>query len=240
MTQVTPLRWTGPTRRAALQREVERRLQGWASGWLRGDERPVLSAADPLPARLSWSVATAPSGELAVGLVHDGLEALGAALLGCTAAGAAGLAQGIGARALRDLARALLGEDDVQPAGGERSPRELAPRAGGLLLRLQLPGVSLWLHADAALCAHWAPRPAPAARALVRRRDAIGPLAARLVVSLPLGPLALADVSGLRPGDVLRTQVRVGGLVRMTSDDGTVARVGHLAASGEHRAIRIQ
>jgi flagellar motor switch/type III secretory pathway protein FliN len=52
--------------------------------------------------------------------------------------------------------------------------------------------------------------------------------------------VALARLSSLRPGDVLQTSVRVGGLVQLTAADGTVARVGQLVADGEHRAIRIQ
>jgi hypothetical protein len=165
---------------------------------------------------------------------------LGGALAGCVATRDGGLATALGARALHELACALLGVDTVAIAAGERSSRDLAARAAGLLVRVQVADVSLWLHADAALCSHWLPERRASPRALVKRRDAIRPLDAQLVVSLPLGPLSLVDLSGLRPGDVLRTQVRVGGLVRLTSTDGTVARVGHLVANGENRAIRIQ
>jgi hypothetical protein len=238
MANVLPLRWLGATRRAAVREVLDARLATWRHGWSRASSTPTLRDAEAGIPSLTWHVTRTASGSAAVG-VNAAEAELGAALLGCSAAGAGDLPQRIGLRALRGLAQALAG-GAAEPSQETRSTREIEPRAGGAVFQCRIDGQSIWIHVDASLCAVLAPVARSTPRAIMPRRNAIAPLATDLGVTLSLGHVALARLSSLRPGDVLQTSVRVGGLVQLTAADGTVARVGQLVADGEHRAIRIQ
>lgn len=239
MGEVLPLGWLGATRRASVRATLDERLAVWMREWCGPEETAGLAAIETAIPSLSWHVGTQKGGSVAVGVAPDSEPELGAALLGCSASGAGELPERIGIRALKALAQSLLGAA-ADVTRGTRTPREVEPRSGGAAFRCRIEGVSIFVHVDAGLCA--LSRPAGSSRSgnLVSRVAAISPLTASLSVTLPLGHVPLARLASLRPGDVLHTSIRVGGLVHLAAPDGTVARVGLLAADGLHRAIRIQ
>lgn len=236
MGEVLPLRWLGRTRRARIEAALQPRIDTWARGWCRA--QPQLASDDALQPDMDWSTASAGDGSIALGVAPCDWALLGAVLLGCPVDGAGPLAEAVAKRAVAELLEALSGSAATQNEG--RSPAVLAPRAGGATFALEVSDVALSIHLDAKACADVVPAASATPRALVSRREAVAPLSAPLQVTLPLGHLPLEHLAQLKPGDVLRTSIRVGGLVQLAADDGTIARTGHLVADGDHRAIRIQ
>lgn len=239
MGEVLPLRWLGTTRRTSIRGTLETRLSIWMRDWCGTESLPALTDVETDVPTLSWHVGRCDAGSIAVGILPDGERQLGAALLGCGATGAGLLPERIGSRALRALVQSLLGTA-ADVTQGVRTVREVESRTGGAAFRCRLEGLSVFVHVDAPLCAVLGPAGGATSRALVSRQAAISPLTASLSVTLPLGHVPLERLASLRPGDVLQTSIRVGGLVNLAAADGTVARVGLLAADGQHRAIRIQ
>lgn len=227
--------WVGPSRARAVRAAARARLDAWRRGWLGEDTALELCATDSDGgAGTAWRRLSSGEGVAYVRAEVTDARALGQRLVGTVATRDAQLAERLGSRCLSDLLEALAGAPGVEQEG-------ISPRLGrsrGVGVALECADVCLELHLDSALCDALVPR-TRAPRTLARRSDAIGTLSADLNVVLDLGALKLGDVASLKPGDLLKSSVRVGSLVAVTRPDGSVVRTGQLAAANGHRAVTI-
>jgi len=243
---VVPFRWLSRARGQSIQTELARRLEEWSTGWL-GNERltalvPTGPSDRPPAIGGRWFFATAGEGRMSIWLPEETPARVGAWLAGAAASGDDALATGVGVRALNDAMRTLAAQPTTPlvPVGKPLSERCLGSRSGGILLRWEIGDVKAWVYLDAAACDAVVPPVRRAGPALVPLMDAIGHSDITLSVVLDLGGLPLADVSALRPGDLLRSRIPVVDPLKLVAADGTVIARGPLAARDGHRAMRIK
>lgn len=241
---VTPIRWLGRSRADAVLRTARARADVWAQGWCSAQSVDIVQAdASDRLTSMRWSGVQSDRGSLRLALHSDQEARIGAWLMGTPAGGDDGLAGRIGIRALREFAGGLLGGVSAETALTEMSApgeREMADRAGGMLLRCTFGQANVLIHLDAAACDALAPREAPAATTLVPRREALGNSDVQLKIVLDLGKLALRELGTLQTGQILRTSVPLDAQLKLMAGDGKTVRTGVLAAHGDARALRIK
>ncbi len=238
------LRWQGKRRAAAICTLLGERSQAWLQGWGAAERHrcevvPLeRSAAIAVPGEI-WHAATVGEACLYLRMADGTPGQLGALLLGTDRDGSAGLAAGVGGRALADLGKCL--------AAGKGAPHfrlldghpdaALTSRAGVVPLAWSLGPVRLDLYADARLCDALLPPVRQAGVALSGRQELIGSEQVALQAVLDLGPSGLQDVLALRPGQILRTRAPLDTPVRVEIA-GKPVFSGPLLAAGEQRAVR--
>lgn len=246
---VIPMRWQGASRIEALRARILERAERWAEDWsavgvpLRVEvealhaQRPEIATAD-----IRWYGMRRGGASLSLRVAGQGLERLGCALVDVDDADAAGLAAGVGRRAMTDLARAFFGADapaEWAAIAGVPPASEIGPRHGAFGVQLSIDSLRFELHFDAGLCDALLPIAAARGETLVPRRDALPPIEARFEAELDLGPLPLAESLSLKPGDVLKTSARLDAGIRLKAADGGGILTGTLTADGDHRALKI-
>lgn len=245
---VVPFRWQGRSRREKVRAGVESCLEAWLAQWACGEGFGIevrLCAPGHVEhgsnATARWVIAHAVGGS-SVHLFSTGdLEArLGGQLAGVDPGDAAGLAAGIGKRALADLFKQMLGAGatyDWLPEGEGPAASGMEPRCGVVGLECRLDEVDLHLYLDLASCDRIAPAGIPDAGGLERRDVAVLSCDVALQAVLDLGRVALADVSDLAPGEIIKTDVRLDAVVAAMSGARTVFS-GALVALEGRRALR--
>lgn len=244
---VFPLRWQGRRRSEQLRELIEERCATWRHAWAVASapacELGVLQSDVPVLTRAGdrWFGASSGDGHLFVRLSGNSLAMLGGQLLGLDASGAAGLAEGVGRRAMTDLARTLANAGTTPPRVellDARPEAALSARHGVLSLAWQSGAVRAELHFDAALCDALLPRATTGAPPLSPRQDAVRGESLALDAVLDLGAAGLNDVLALRPGEVIKTAVRLDAPLQVRLPDGRRVFSGALLAEQGQRALR--
>lgn len=220
-------------RREAVLEAARAAFAGWERAW----------AMRPGGASLALDVGGAPPHDGAVACFgsDDGQVAIAGApelaarwLLPAAVDAPDGTAARLGAEALADLGARLLGARVANPLALE--PRRFEARAGAVALRLEIPrlALSLWIDGARALALH--PRaPAAARRPLASRAEALAAVPVGLDCVLSLGHLPLADVIGLRPGDVVVSRAGLDSPFELRADDRRGNVAGRLARTTDGR-----
>jgi hypothetical protein len=203
----------------------------------------VLQHDAPVLARAGerWFDASVGAGHLYARMTGSSVTTLGGQLLGLDASGAAGLAEGIGRRAITDLLRGLATVATATPrvdALDGRPETALSSRHGVLSLTWSFGTVRAELHVDAVLCDALLPRATGDAKPLASRRDAVQSESLALEAVLDLGTTGLHDVLALRPGEVIKTTVRLDTSLQVRLPDGRRVFSGALLADQGQRALR--
>lgn len=244
---VFPLRWQGRRRSEQLRGVVEERCATWRQAWAvasaPGCDLASLQHDAPVLTRAGehWFDASTGDGHLYVRMTRNSVAMLGGQLLGLDASGAFDLADGIGRRAMTDLARGLATSGSETPRVDlldSRPETTLSSRHGVLSLAWQFGAVRAELHFDAALCDALLPRATTNAPPLSKRQDAIRGESLVLDAVLDLGTAGLHDVLALRPGEVIKTAVRVDAPLQVRLPDGRRVFSGALLAEQGQRALR--
>lgn len=246
---VLPLRWQGAARIDRMRSLVAERANDWIAQWAApgaqlaievqslGGQRPEISTQD-----IRWYALRAASGALTLRVVGAAFEHLGCKLVGIVASDDAGMAAGIGERALTDLVRAFFAADapsSLTAVQGMPAPEEIGLRYGAMGMQVAIGAIRVELHFDAPLCAALLPIDATAGAPLTTLREAVRPVDATFDAVLELGQTALSDSVSLRPGDVLKTSIPVGGGIRIKAGDGSDILSGTLVVEDGHRAIKV-
>lgn len=246
MAVVVPFRWQGATRIGQLRSLLAARAQDWLRGWACAPDGMECSfealdgaGAGPLRAGERWYVQQSPQGATSVRLPPKAFERLGCLLAGISSADDQGLAAAIGRRAFLDAANALVGGAG-EASGSADAPavQALDPRCGVAGYRWCLGGIQMVLYLDAGTCDGLLPRDAASRGELVSRLDAMRAGTVTLPAFLELGSASLEHTMALRPGDVIKTGVAIGSLVRVKSEAGAVVFSGELVADRGHRGVR--
>ncbi|MGO4703605.1 FliM/FliN family flagellar motor C-terminal domain-containing protein [Dyella sp. 2RAB6] len=193
----------GETRRRAVAAKAGAIVQAWWDAWAMSSAQVAADGGiDVVPDGVCRQV----EGRGVVFCIDGDLVG---SLTGLAADQGGELAAHLERSALVDLARRMTGVDKLDRSSLrdiEEVPDTLAdPRWGGCALVLGVGGLRLRLWLDRRAAAHWAPSPASRATPLVARIEAIAPASARLCASLDLGEIALDELQGLAPGDVIAT-----------------------------------
>lgn len=240
-----PLRWQGRSRLARLRAEVEGRCARWLDEWSAAARDCAVEAleesapADPRGAGGHWQELRAGAATARFSLPGPAFELWGQRLLGADGE-ADGLAEALGRRAFAALAQALLSAPQAAPARIERPhPRELEPRHGVAALALQLAGVRLRLYLDPAACDLLAPLPAPAPATLSPRAGALAQATVELTATLDLGRGALGQALNLRPGEILKTGLRLDAPLQLRAAGDVPVLSATLTQHEGARALRV-
>jgi hypothetical protein len=246
---VLPLRWQGATRIDGLRVLVEQRVDEWLSHWFVAGKVPGAAVeliggprVEAVSADARWYAIREGDAVLHVRLGASTIEHLGCRLVGIAVADDAGLAAGIGLRAVTALARSLFGNavaGSLEPLNGTPGATEVGVRHGAVAMQIAIGTLRFDLHASAALCARLMPAKTGQCSPLVPRRDAIGPVDATLDAMLDLGQVSLAESLSLKPGEVLKTTIPVGAGLRLVSAHGEEILAGTLVADGAYRALKL-
>lgn len=243
---VLPFRWQGATRIERLREQVLAQSRAWLRSWSATPESPACSvAALPTEQRTDakasdrWFSMAVGAGTLWLRSPPKATELLGRSLVGTRVGEEQGMADGIGRRALTDLATQLVGggtADDfvisLRP-----SASALDPRHGIVGFTWALEDARFELYFDAGLCD--ALVPAITHRAdLTSRAEAVRPAQVTLHAVLDLGLASLEDTLVLRPGEVIKTGIALNQPVSMQTESGKTLFVGALVVQDGHRALR--
>lgn len=244
-----PLRWQPASRIAELHARVEERALGWSRQWFPEGRAPsieVTTASDARPEALGagvrWYAIADGDARLTLRVADVALERLGCATAGTATPDQAGLAGGLGRRAVAALLRTLvpsapaaLGDAlDAPPCGSD-----VLSRHGAVGFALSIGTVKCELHVNAALFDTLVPPPAVEHAPLANRHAALGPTTASFDAVLELGEIALADSLSLKPGDVIRTSIAADAVIHLVAPGGRRVASGQLVADDGHRALRI-
>lgn len=240
-----PLRWQGRSRLQRLRAEVEGRCARWLDEWSAAardcavDALEDAGAADPRGAAGHWQELRVGAAGLRFSLPATAFERWGQRLLGAEGE-AGGLAEALGRRAFIALAQTLLSAPQAAPARIERPhPRELDPRHGVAPMALHLAGVRLHLYLDPGACDLLAPMPAPASAALSARAQALAGAQVELSATLDLGRSALGQTLNLRPGEILKTGLRLDAPLQLHAANGAPVLSATLTQHEGARALRV-
>lgn len=243
---VLPLRWQSRSRLERVRAEVEGRCESWLGEWSAGARDRSVQVADAAdegacaPASEQWQELRAGDACLRLRLPANAFAEWGRRLLDTREHEAAGLAEGIGRRAFAALAQGLLGVQGEMPVAIERpASAELASRHGVAALQALVAGVRIGLYFDARACDRLAPLPAPAAVALIPRSAAIGAGEIALVATLDLGYSPLEQALSLRPGEIIKTGLRLDAPVRLRTPSGEPVLDATLIQRDGARALRV-
>lgn len=245
---VLPIRWQGRSRLERLRAELAGRCENWLDEWSASarDCRVELDLETPRAQSRSASMAShwqeLRAGEacLRFALPAAAFELWGKRLLGTSEADATGLAEGVGRRAFAGLAQAIMGATEAQPARIERpSSQQLDSRHGVAAMVVTLAGVSMSLYLDAAVCDRLAPLTAPAAVPLTRREAAVGAGEIAFLATLDLGQSALEQTLNLRPGEIIKTAMRLDAPLQLRAMSGDAVLSATLTHHDGARALRV-
>jgi hypothetical protein len=247
---VLPLRWQGASRVERMRALVAERIDAWIAQWAApgvvqtaivveslGGQRPEISAPD-----IRWYALRDAGGTLTLRIAGAGFEHLGCKLVGIVASDDAGMAAGIGQRALTDLARAFFAASAPASLTAVQSmpaAEEIGLRYGATGLQIAIGTIRIELHFDAALCSALLPAAMPPAMPLTALREAVRPIDATFDAVLDLGQTALSDSMSLRPGEVLKTSIPIGAGIRIKTGDGADILSGTLVVEDGHRALKV-
>lgn len=242
---VLPIRWQGRQRSEQLRQMLEARCEVWRSAWATASaptgriallEHDALSLAD---AGEVWLDARNGDGHLYARIARPAIAKLGAELLGLEPSGAEELALGIGYRATTDLVRLLADDKGVSSkVVDERPDVPLASLHGVLKLAWTFGAARVEIYLDAVMCDLLLPKQAAPISALTSRREAIQPEMVVLEARLDLGPTGLHEVLSLRPGDLVKTRVRIDAPLHVRLPGGRQVFSGTLLADQAQRAVR--
>ncbi|MHA6194740.1 FliM/FliN family flagellar motor C-terminal domain-containing protein [Pseudomonas wadenswilerensis] len=240
------LGFIGASRLAAARDALPAQVEAWREQWCFADEATVWNirceAEQALDANdLHWQQAGQANRRLAVG--SRTADSWRRAVFGPHAAQ---LPDDTSARHLLEQARLALVNALLQALGQSPVPglSDTAPEAPGavlsprVLLRIELGDDALYCLLDAALFDSALP-PLATPAALVERKQAIGGARVRLTLQLPLTELALGDIDGLSPGDVLRAKSRLDQPLTLASESGDVLAKGYLARQQDRLALQL-
>lgn len=227
--------WIGPARQATALQALERELVAWTRAWALDAPAISVVSAEAEPCA-GWYAEGA--------VVHcRSAEHLGHALVNSAEGAPDGLAAHIGDEAMRDLLRRITRESAAEPwAAGSTLRRGLAePRLGALAATCDVRGVVLGMRVSRGVVDRLAPARLADASRLTERKTAS--LSARLpmVAKLDLGEMPLAELRGLRPGDVLITRSALDTRVQLLSSNGEerALATAQLGERDGRRALRI-
>ena len=229
--------WIGATRRHAVLTKALDLCQAWHEEWAivptafdarEGAEPPIGGGFHGFEAR----------GLFALHVEGD----LAAVLTGLGDGQGSDLATHVRRAALQDLARRFA-EGDLVPLMDEASvlPDVLADsRWGGCGATLEGGGLCIRVWLDSIAAARWAPKAAAPPRTLARRADAMASARAHLKATLDLGEIALEELHGLAPGDVIATQAPLlrPFAVTVSGSESSLFH-GQLGQHDGHRALRL-
>jgi hypothetical protein len=249
MTSVLPLRWQGAARIDRMRALVAGRAEDWIAQWAAPGAQPAIeveSIAGQRPEistqEIRWHALRAGGGALMLRVVGAAFEQLACRLVGVVASDDAGIAAGIGERALTDLARGFFAADapsSLTALHGMPAAQAIGLRYGAIGMQVAIGAIRIELHFDAALCAALLPTDPVAGAPLSTLREAVKPVDATFDAVLDLGQAALSDSMSLRPGDVLKTSIPLGGGIRIKAGDGSDILSGALVVEDGHRAIKV-
>jgi hypothetical protein len=235
-----PVRWHGASRLARLRSLLSARGGEWLREWS-SDKSALDFSLEPLDSGVGagqWFATRASGGAVHACMASAAFDQLGRRLLGSNESDTLGLAAGVGRRAWSDLMRAWFAaasEADALSDAAAPSERALAVRHGVVGLLVQVAGVRIALYLDALVPVD---KPA-AALALSKRSDAMTQAEVGLEVVLDLGMAEIGQAFDLRPGEIIRTAVKLDTALTLRSTTGAVLARGQLIAQDGQRAIRI-
>lgn len=244
---VLPLRWQSRSRLQRVRAEVEGRCESWLGEWSVGAHDRSVQVGDPADQEMrppatggQWRELRAGDACLRLLLPANAFADWGRRLLDTSEHEAVGLAEAIGRRAFAALAQTLLGVPGGTPVAIERpAPAELASRHGVAALQVTVAGVRVCVYFDAGACDRLAPLPPPPAVALVPRSAAIGAGEVALVATLDLGHSPLEQALSLRPGEIIKTGLRLDAPVRLRTPSGEPLLDATLTQRDGARALRV-
>lgn len=140
--------------------------------------------------------------------------------------------------ALQDLLERLSGGGVQLAESGSVEPASRDPRRTGVAFSMKFGTVALHLLLDHRACDRLLPVSAPVP-ALVSRHSALAPSTVTLQAHVALGDIALQVIGGLRPGDVLRTQVPLDATLQLRVADGAAVADAQLAVIDGYKAVRL-
>lgn len=230
--------WLGETRRRAIVAQAGVVVQAWWDAWAM---TPAQVVADGGTEVVPDGVCREVDGR-GIAFCIDGK--LVDALTGLATAQGGELAEHVERSALLDLACRLTGVASLDSASlrdVETVPDTLAdPRWGGCALVLGVGGLSLRLWLDRRTASQWAPAAMVRPAALVARIEAAAPVPAQLRASLDLGEIALDELHGLAPGDVIATLAPLSRPLDITlAGNDRPLYQGQLGERDGYRALRL-
>lgn len=236
------LRWQGTSRTAACREALLERTRRWLADWGRAEAAIDLVVASPAAvAAPTWRSLGRDGSRAWVGLPADGVEELGATLVGLPANDGNALAAGLGARALDDLLQHWLPSSSVMPTTTAAPTNdECESRYGGLVFTGTGVLAGLVVVLGRAVCDALVPLSPRAARPpLAQPRSVLGETQVAFYVELSFGDVALAEASALRVGEVLLAGALGDIDVSLRARDGAALISGALARAGDCRGIRV-
>jgi len=248
MMAVVPFRWQGATRIEQLRSLLSTRAREWVSQWsvpgLEADS-DITELAEPAADRTAdrWYEVVAKAGALRICVPTHAFEQLGCRLVGAMTSDTNDMAEGIGRRALTDLARSLTngsGEEGTLVEGKRPGMTSLDSRCGVAGFLWTFAGLRVSLFLDAALCDALVPRGLPASPPLTARAEAILSGEVTLTAVLDLGHASLEDTVTLRPGEIIKTNTKLDANVSLQSESGEIVASGMLVAADGYRALRCE
>lgn len=244
MAVVLPVRWHGASRLARLRSLLSARGGQWLRDWA-SDRADLDFSVDALDSGVGvgqWFETRANAGTVRACMASTAFDQLGRRLLGAAESDNLGLAAGVGRRAWCDLMRAwfaVASDADALSDALAPSERALAARHGVVGVLLQIAGIRIALYLDAGLCDALVPVDPPAAIALSKRGDAMHQAEVSLEVQLDLGSAEIGQAFDLRPGEIIRTGVKLDTALTLRSATGATLAHGQLIAQDGRRAMRI-
>lgn len=245
MAVLLPVRWHGASRLARLRSLLSARGGEWLREWS-SDKAALEFSLEPLDSGVGagqWFATRASGGSVHACMASAAFDQLGRRLLGSNESDTLGLAEGVGRRAWSDLMRACFAtasDADALSDAAAPSERALAARHGVVGLLVQVAGVRIAMYLDAGVCDALVPVDKPAAAlALSKRSDAMTQAQVGLEVVLDLGMAEIGQAFDLRPGEIIRTAVKLDTALTLRSATGTALARGQLIAQDGQRAIRI-
>lgn len=228
--------WIGPARQGVTLQALERELAAWSAAWAVGDASVTAQ----------WAAPGAGCGWLAEGLAAvlcASAEALGHALVDDADGAPEGLARHIGNEAMQDLLRRLGRDAAVSAIQADGAlPRSLSElRLGALAAVVELRGAQLAVLLGRSVIDRLAPARKAGRRELTERKVACLDAAVPMAATLDLGEMPLAELTALRPGDVLVTRRALDTAVQLRTHGAETMPVIHarLGAHDGRRALQI-
>lgn len=243
---VIPLFWQGATRKHRFVELLKPRFEAWLLAW---NANPGLSSGiettdaggSSLQAE-AWYRFGAKIAGVVLKTNRDADVRLGCALLGLRQSDSQGMAAGIGQRAICDLVCALLSAkaDGVRMEASSRpDPAAIESRHGVIALDCIVGKTTLRFHMDIDACRSLLPHDLPIGTPkLISRRQAVLSARTRLRAVLDLGELTVQEGINLRPGEILKSGLRLDGPVRLETEQGRPVLTGVLKAIDGNRAVQ--
>lgn len=209
--------WIGTTRAQAVRARVATIAHGWLAEWRINAPEPLVTVDEPTT-DLTWRLTA--GGSLALGS-EPSLAALGAWLLGKPEAIDGTLPGLAGEAALTDfVARLTTARDAMSVATFPLASRLTDGSLGALSLVLAMDSVRMALRLDRSVVDRLAPIATSPRAELASLHDAVDGARARVVAELDLGSIALSELHGMKPGDVLMTDASLDTLPRLRLSHG--------------------